>query len=74
MGRSYCLIGPYNPATAAVEFEEAPTEGIIRQALERLRDTGVPCHFGRWLIPGRPRVILLDYRGAIRLARQTINT
>ncbi len=58
----YCLIGPYNPATAAVEFEERPTEGIIRETLDRLRAQGVPCHFGRWLIPGRPRVILLDYR------------
>jgi glycogen(starch) synthase len=58
----YCLIGPYNPATAAVEFEELPTEGIIRQTLDRLRAAGIPCHYGRWLISGRPRVILLDYR------------
>lgn len=58
----YCLIGPYNPATAALEFEERPTEGIIREALDRLRAAGIPCHFGRWLVPGRPRVILLDYR------------
>jgi glycogen(starch) synthase len=58
----YCLIGPYNPATAAVDFEERPTEGIIRQALDKLRAAGIPCHYGRWLIPGRPRVILLDYR------------
>jgi len=58
----YCLIGPYNPATAPLEFEERPTEGIIREALDRLRAQGIPCHFGRWLIPGRPRVILLDYR------------
>jgi len=58
----YCLIGPYNPATAALEFEERPTEGVIREALDRLREAGIPCHFGRWLVPGRPRVILLDYR------------
>jgi glycogen(starch) synthase len=58
----YCLIGPYNPQTAAVEFEELPTEGIIRQTLDRLRAQGIPCHYGRWLISGRPRVILLDYR------------
>ena len=31
----YCLIGPYNPATAALEFEERPTEGIIRETLDR---------------------------------------
>ena len=43
-------------------LKKRPTEGIIRLALDKLRATGVPCHFGRWLIPGRPRVILLDYR------------
>jgi glycogen(starch) synthase len=59
----YCLIGPYNPATAAMEFEERPTEGVIRQVLDRLRERGIGCHYGRWVIPGRPRVILLDYRG-----------
>jgi glycogen(starch) synthase len=58
----YFLIGPYNPATAALEFEERPTEGWIRQTLDRLRAEGMPCHFGHWLIPGRPRVILLDHR------------
>jgi glycogen(starch) synthase len=61
-GDRCCLIGPYNPATAAVEFEEMPSDGVIRRALDGLRATGVPCHFGRWLIAGRPRVILLDYR------------
>lgn len=58
----YCLIGPYNPATAALEFEERPTEGWIRQTLDRLREAGMPCHYGQWLISGRPKVILLDYR------------
>jgi glycogen(starch) synthase len=58
----YYLIGPYNPQTAAVEFEELPTEGLIRETLDRLRAGGIPCHFGRWLIPGRPKVILLDHR------------
>ncbi|MFI5380907.1 MAG: glycosyltransferase [Tepidisphaerales bacterium] len=58
----YFLIGPYNPATAAVEFEERPTDGWIRTTLDRLREAGMPCHFGQWLIPGRPKAILLDYR------------
>lgn len=61
-GSNYCLIGPYNPSTAAVEFEEQPTDGFLRETLDRLRHRGIPCHYGRWLIPGRPRVILLDYR------------
>lgn len=61
-GDRYCLIGPYNPGTAAIEFEEQPAYGPIRDVLNKLRDIGVPCHFGRWLIPGRPRVILIDQR------------
>ncbi len=61
-GDRYCLIGPYNPATAAIEFEERPTEGFIREVLDQLRDAGMPCHYGHWLVTGRPRVILLDYR------------
>ena len=51
----YFLIGPYNPNTAAIEFEERPTEGFIRQTLDRLRDSGMPCHFGNWLVAGRPK-------------------
>jgi glycogen synthase len=58
----YFMIGPYNPTTASLEFEERPTEGFIRETLDRLRDQGMPCHYGHWLIPGRPKVILLDYR------------
>jgi glycogen(starch) synthase len=61
-GDRYFLVGPYNPSTAAVEFEEQPAEGVIRDVLDRLRQHGIPCHFGRWLVAGRPRVILLDYR------------
>lgn len=61
-GDRYFLIGPYNPQTAAVEFEEQPADGFIREALDKLRAMGIPCHFGRWLIAGRPWVILLDYR------------
>jgi glycogen synthase len=62
-GDRYCLIGPYNPNTAAVEFEEQPTYGSIRETLQKLKDIGITCYFGRWLIAGRPRVILIDYRG-----------
>ena len=46
-----------------MEFEEQAEEGFIKTTLDRIRATGIGCHFGRWLIPGRPRVILLDYRG-----------
>ena len=65
-GDRYCLIGPYNPQTAPVEFEPEQPQGAIAEALQRLREHGVPCHFGRWMIAGRPQVILLDYRAGFR--------
>jgi len=62
VGDRYFLIGLCNPQTAAVEFEEETPDGFIAAALSRLREQGIACHYGRWLITGRPRVILLDYR------------
>ena len=62
-GERYFLVGPYNPATAAGEFEELAAPKILEDVFEKMRDQGLSCHFGRWLVPGRPHVILLDYRG-----------
>lgn len=61
-GDNYFLIGPYNPTTAATEFEELPAPELIDAVVTRMREQGIVCHYGRWLVPGRPHVILLDYR------------
>ncbi len=59
-GDNYWLVGPYRESAAAIEFElETPT-GVVAQALESLRDRGIIVHSGRWLITGRPRVLLVD--------------
>lgn len=60
-GSRYYLIGPYNPASAAVEFEPTPPVGTIGQVVRQIRELGVEAHCGRWLIPGRPHVVLLNY-------------
>jgi len=60
-GSRYCLVGPYNHATASVEFEEAPLTGAVGQAVKALRDAGITAHYGRWLVTGRPTVVLLDH-------------
>jgi glycogen synthase len=58
-GDRYLLVGPYEPSKTAIEFEEGlPHAGFLQRVLER----GLPCHYGRWLIPGRPQVLLIDYR------------
>ena len=36
-GERYCLIGPYNPATATIEFDEAEPPELLRPALQALR-------------------------------------
>ena len=61
-GERYCLIGPYNPQTAAYEFDEQPAAGIFKDAIDSLAQAGIPAKYGRWLIPGRPQTILIDYR------------
>ena len=63
-GDRYCLIGPYNADTAAVEFEPAEPEGLLAAALGRLRELSIRGHYGHWLVQGKPRVLLLDYLAA----------
>ncbi len=58
----YCLIGPYNEATAQGEFEPRQPEGWVAEALEDLRHLGVDAKYGEWLVGGRPKVLLLDHR------------
>lgn len=57
----YCLIGPYVEAKAGVEFEERPATGWLRRVVDDLAARGLKVHHGRWLIPGRPTVLLLEH-------------
>ena len=59
-GNQYCLIGPYNAATAAVEFEAAYPPAPLNAAIKAFQALGFNAHYGRWLVTGRPQVILLD--------------
>lgn len=56
----YYLIGPYAPNAAAVEFEPMRVAGWIRPVLDELEQTGMRIHHGRWLIPGKPRLLLIE--------------
>ena len=56
----YCLVGPMNPTTATVEFEQRSPTGPFGQAVKLLEDWGYAARFGYWLVSGRPRVVLLD--------------
>jgi len=60
-GDRYCLIGPYAPGSAAIEFEELEPGEILGPTIEKLRSAGTHVHYGRWLVTGHPRVLLLDF-------------
>ncbi len=65
----YCLVGPYNEQSAQIEFEERRPTSAMARAIESLADTGLKARYGRWLVSGRPKVILLEHdMGPQRLA------
>ncbi|MBN1512870.1 MAG: glycogen/starch synthase [Phycisphaerae bacterium] len=59
-GDWYTLIGPYVHETASVEYEPLEPGELLKPVLATLRQEGIQAHFGRWLITGNPRVLLLD--------------
>ncbi len=59
--RHYCLVGPWVPDKAAVEFEAVRPAGWHGRVVQRLAARGLVAHHGRWLIPGKPRAILLEH-------------
>jgi glycogen(starch) synthase len=61
-GDNYCLIGPYFAQTAGIEFERLDQdESIFSQAARSLREQGLDVYYGRWLVTGKPRIILIDF-------------
>ncbi|MDX2147870.1 MAG: glycosyltransferase [Planctomycetota bacterium] len=56
----YFGVGPYVKSKASVEFEESKPTGWLGRALSLLADQGLIVHHGRWLVSGRPRVLLIE--------------
>ena len=57
---SFFLIGPYTE-NAASEFESMRDfNDPIGQAVLEMREMGLDVHYGRWLVSGRPKVVLLN--------------
>ncbi len=58
---NYCLVGPYFQSNVATEFEEIKEiVGPFSKAAFKMREMGYDVHFGKWLITGRPKIILLN--------------
>lgn len=63
-GENYYTVGIYDPVKARIEFDEQHVPTEMRDAVKNLEDAGVKIHYGRWLIPGRPKTILVDASGS----------
>ncbi|KAJ6155823.1 Glycogen synthase [Penicillium chermesinum] len=60
-GERYTLIGPLNKASAAVEVEElTPASPAMRETIASMTERGIEIVYGRWLIEGAPRVLLIN--------------
>ncbi|RAK79402.1 glycogen [starch] synthase [Aspergillus fijiensis CBS 313.89] len=60
-GERYTLIGPLNRASAAVEVEElTPSNPRLIETIQSMKERGIEIVYGRWLIEGAPRVLLID--------------
>ncbi len=57
---AYILLGPDTRHNTEFTETDEPFWDAIRYPL---KEQGLRCRFGRWEIPGRPRVILVDFKG-----------
>jgi glycogen(starch) synthase len=58
----YVLVGPLVPGMVEVELEVEPIGDWLEEVVKTLVDGGLQVVHGRWLVAGRPRVLLLDHR------------
>src|ERR1700753_1752541 len=59
---NYLMIGPYFESKVPLEFEPTRATGWLARLIETLESSGLRVHHGHWLIQGRPRVLLLEYK------------
>jgi glycogen(starch) synthase len=60
-GDAYLLVGPHLPAAAEVEVEDEPAADWVGELIRELGAQGLAVRHARWLVDGRPRVLLLDH-------------
>ncbi|MBB6442660.1 glycosyltransferase [Phycisphaera mikurensis] len=65
-GNRYCLAGPYDQVHALREFESDEGASPFRPAVEAMRAAGYRVELGRWLVAGRPWIVLLHRSDAQR--------
>ncbi len=60
-GNNYFLVGPYYKEKARGEFREEAAPAEMKKVFQELAEEGIRCHYGRWLVKGKPLTILIDF-------------
>ncbi|MBM3200134.1 hypothetical protein FJZ53_04285 [Candidatus Woesearchaeota archaeon] len=63
--KNYFLVGPYFEEQARFDCEQMPPPQEFKEAFQALEKEGIKCHFGEWNIKGKPKLILIDFKGII---------
>jgi len=58
---NYFFVGPYYTKSASSEFEEKTPPKEIEKVFTQLKKEGIICHYGTWLIEGKPIAFLVDF-------------
>ena len=56
----YLAVGYYDPGKSPREFVEEPIPDTLMPAVEAVQALGVEVHYGSWLVPGRPKAVLIN--------------
>jgi glycogen(starch) synthase len=67
----YTLIGPFFPGKKMPDFVEEEAYDELKPVFKAMQAKGLIGHFGKWLIKGRPRVVLIDF-GNLRYKKDDV--
>jgi glycogen synthase len=62
---NYFLVGPYFADKAKLETQQLVPPPQLKKVFDRLAKEGIVCYFGKWIMKGEPRVILVNPQGLI---------
>jgi glycogen(starch) synthase len=60
-GENYYLIGPHYLDKNKGEFKKEAPPAELKKAFQELEKEGIKCHYGRWMVGGKPKTILVDF-------------
>ncbi len=61
-GEGYYLVGPYYMDKCKGEFKEESPKKELKKVFDKLAKEGIKCHYGRWMVKGKPKTILVDFQ------------